>query len=849
MSGMSSGVSGRTRPGIRFDAVIPPLPEAMPRMDVAAFVGFAERGPLHCPVVIEDMVQFEQVFGVTPKLGWAANGERLTGYLAESVRAFFTQGGQRCWVVRVASSSATSNVFALPGLRRVTPLSGSCSFEQAYAQARCEGSWSDTLHVSTRLQVRPVMLDRVSVIAPGKDWEIRTSSDFVRPGDLVRIVNVARTQQAFFPIISFGRDAASHGFVLHAKDAVAFTKHTVNESNKQTWGWEVSEIGELSSWGEGRAAVVSIDMRVRDQQSADWRMENLGLTPLHPRYCGALPTDIEVHQGTTSAGVASIQSLTSRPFVESWFPLAGIANGDDGPDTSFLVPLEMEGNFGLESAANAQASSELERDGLASFDASLFMDTTLCDTRIADLMMIANDVRYSAPQPRPLQGMHAVLGWFGSTIQDEVTLIAVPDAVHSPWQGQPQPIRFSCAVENVLPQQGAAKPASFLCCNQIHAPIDLNAHMATPTGTMIRLAWSTNDAALADDDRVIEYQVQESATGDFSVVDMQWQTPGVALDIAVTSPGLRIFRVRAVSDSASSLWSDAIALRILEAAPGTTPSGAPGEAVREVHRALINLCAAQGELFPVLSLPGDITEKDAANYVQALSVSDGKQTGWGFDPEGRVGSYAAIYHPWLETRGATGIVLPLPPDGAVLGMFAARTRDRGAWVAPANRALLGVVAMHTVLPESRQASFWDAGINLVLSRPEGYTLLSEDTLSSVPELQPIHVRRLLILLRRMMLRMGEEFTFEPNDGALRDLVRQRCTSVLERMFRAGAFAGRSAAEAFQVSVDDADNTLASIDAGRLIVRVRIRPAQALRFITVRFTLGGGATGVIEEGAA
>lgn len=307
-----------------------------------------------------------------------------------------------------------------------------------------------------------------------------------------------------------------------------------------------------------------------------------------------------------------------------------------------------------------------------------------------------------------------------------------------------------------------------------------------------------------------------------------------------------------MSATQTSAWSPAIALNIREIGSGGEEGSVTGEVAREIQRALIKLCAAQGELFSVLSLPKTITEHEATNHVLSLSATSFDEASANsvyFDPEGRVGSYAAIYHPWIETRSASGSVLPLPADGAILGMIAARTRDRGAWIAPANRVLRSVVALHTTLPEARQALLVEAGINLVLHRPEGYILLSEDTLSNNADLRPIHVRRLLILLRRIMLRLGEEFTFETNNHALRALIRQRCNSMLERMFRAGAFAGRSAAEAFQVSVDDADNPPASIDAGRLIVRIRVRPAQALRFITIRFTLGGGASGVTEENAA
>jgi hypothetical protein len=43
----------RRLPGIRFEASAPPLDEVLPRMDIAAFVGFAASGPVHLPVAVE----------------------------------------------------------------------------------------------------------------------------------------------------------------------------------------------------------------------------------------------------------------------------------------------------------------------------------------------------------------------------------------------------------------------------------------------------------------------------------------------------------------------------------------------------------------------------------------------------------------------------------------------------------------------------------------------------------------------------------------------------------------------------------------------------------------------------
>src|SRR5437870_625666 len=62
------------------------------RTDIAGFVGIAARGPLHQPVQVESWTQFTSTFGAhIPQ-----------GYLAYAVQGFFANGGERCWVVRVA---------------------------------------------------------------------------------------------------------------------------------------------------------------------------------------------------------------------------------------------------------------------------------------------------------------------------------------------------------------------------------------------------------------------------------------------------------------------------------------------------------------------------------------------------------------------------------------------------------------------------------------------------------------------------------------------------------------------------------------------------------------------------
>src|ERR1044072_9009885 len=83
-------------PGVYIREVEVTPPPAV-RMDVAGFVGQAERGPLNYPQALTSWGQFRDIFG------------DFTGYsyLAYSVFGYFRNGGVRGYVVRVAHEDAT----------------------------------------------------------------------------------------------------------------------------------------------------------------------------------------------------------------------------------------------------------------------------------------------------------------------------------------------------------------------------------------------------------------------------------------------------------------------------------------------------------------------------------------------------------------------------------------------------------------------------------------------------------------------------------------------------------------------------------------------------------------------
>jgi len=86
-------------PGVYFEWLDQRGPAMAPlRTDIAGFVGIAMAGPLHIPVKIESFTQFVSIFG----------GHTPQGFLAYAVEGFFANGGQTCWIVRVADPDPKS---------------------------------------------------------------------------------------------------------------------------------------------------------------------------------------------------------------------------------------------------------------------------------------------------------------------------------------------------------------------------------------------------------------------------------------------------------------------------------------------------------------------------------------------------------------------------------------------------------------------------------------------------------------------------------------------------------------------------------------------------------------------
>ena len=250
------------------------------------------------------------------------------------------------------------------------------------------------------------------------------------------------------------------------------------------------------------------------------------------------------------------------------------------------------------------------------------------------------------------------------------------------------------------------------------------------------------------------------------------------------------------------------------------------------------MAAARGDMVAILSLPVSWFVADATAYPAQLGAA------LGFDPNTRILSYAAIYHPWLVVRDSTAplptSLLTVPPDGGACGVIASTTLSSGAWIAPAFKPLANVLDLQPTLPGNAFAAF-DAGqINLISQQPEGFLILGQDTqITTEADLVPLNVRRLMILLRRLALREGVRYVFENISPTFQRQVTRQFDGWMQQMLARGAFAGLSAADSYHVIANGSVNTQDLIDQGRFIVELQVAPSVPMRFLTVQLVQTGG----------
>ena len=954
-------------PGIYFETVAPPAPALLPRMDIPTFAGFLPSGPIGLPFVVEDSTRFQEIFGVDLTLAWDAQAHQiLLAQTPPSVRTYFRNGGRRCWVLRLANN-ALANAWVIPGLLQAdvhnnlsagwvqARSEGSWSDELTLNATLLErpllpGALNNSGPVPQVTGTNPG--DTVQLYYPAtQTWVYNTYSDprwfwfqLIQPADLISLAgsppaeppkSVAllgpgvNTQLPFQQLSAQGdellllvtRDTAmtvqpgswleisvgERTLLMQVEDidaaglipATGAAELATLTSTLAWWVLDADTAWTANAGSPVQATVVEFELWAMPEVAPTLRIADLGFAPDHPRFWDLLPTDATLYAPVVRPAPLPYAAL-SADIDHPRFPLAGSAS------TCIGLPLGMTTlpNTGFAQAASLPGATALNRDGLASFDRSLFIDPMLAGSNSTTLLADAFALQYQAQTPRQPSGLFALLSI------DEVSMIAVPDATLNGWTqtsvtnavlAPPDPLTVtepdangnyivswtavagasgylldsssdltfatSVSQQDVGAATSLAQQNSPACAEQLYyrasaygpagsGPWSVTGSVLIGTGDFFACNQLPLDAPLllgiAGPNRLLlewtpapggydGFTLQVAGDPQFASGSTLYQGAELGFQYWQT-PGLpAYFRVSTQLAGTSSPWSNTYTTTPVPLSPWTVNqlgADATPPLMLAVHSAMTTIAAARGDMVAILSLPVSWFVDDATAYPAQLAAAID------FDPNARMLSYAAIYHPWLVVRDSTA-PLPVslrtvPPDGGVCGVIANTTLSSGAWIAPAFKALTNVLDLQPALTSDAFTAFDAEQINLISQQPEGFLMMGQDTqIRTEADLVPLNVRRLLILIRRLALREGVRYVFENIAPKFQRQVTRQFDGWMQQLLARGAFAGLSAADSYRVIADGSVNTQDSIDQGRFIVELQVAPSVPMRFLTVQLLQSGG----------
>ncbi len=297
---------------------------------------------------------------------------------------------------------------------------------------------------------------------------------------------------------------------------------------------------------------------------------------------------------------------------------------------------------------------------------------------------------------------------------------------------------------------------------------------------------------------------------------------------------------------------------------GGVDHGAPANA--DYSNALIHLRDYRD--VSILLLPGKhwISGGDNAALEQAITHSEFMQNRMVLiDPPDPVGSarlqspadikalgaptspYTALYYPWMEVANPfydpdTAANLPktfrVPAGSFAAGLWARTDGKRGVWKAPAGleASVRGAVGPTLDIGADLQDNLNEFGVNCLRSIVGPTVIWGARTRATKtkPEFRYVSVRRTQSMIGESLYGALQAVVFEPNNHKLWSALRANVTAFMDTLYRAGAFQGEKASDAYYVQCGlGSTMTQADIDAGIVRVVVGFAALKPAEFVVVQ----------------
>lgn len=275
----------------------------------------------------------------------------------------------------------------------------------------------------------------------------------------------------------------------------------------------------------------------------------------------------------------------------------------------------------------------------------------------------------------------------------------------------------------------------------------------------------------------------------------------------------------------------------------------------------------KADIFNILCLPGDpastfdsatILEPAAAFCAQqrAMLIVD-PPSSWAKipldfgtitnnPPLGTPSPNAAVYYPNLQLTDETGAKFSAGPCGAVAGVWAATDNSRGVWKAPAGTAatITGITRFTAQVDNGESGTLNPVAVNGLRTMPAvGSVVWGARTTvgfdQSPNQWKYIPVRRVALYIEESLRRGTQWAVFEPNDEPLWSSLRLNVTTFMQGLFRQGAFAGTTAAQAYLVQCDASNNPPDLVAQGIVNILVGFAPLYPAEFVVINIQQQAG----------
>lgn len=763
---------------------------ATSRSAVTAFVGITERGPLHDPQTLRNYGDFLEVFG----------GAWDFGVLAESVNAFFLNGGEEACVVRVAR---------LPPI--ATPsVSDSCPVKEELAIATCKTRVLDANGLETL---------RIAARNPG-NWgnrlQARFQTDSGREMDLAHLTAPAAAGAEELEV-DFVYDFRVGGRLrlIHRINAFLKSVHEVVALDKTNRRLTLDPALPQDYPTGSTVSAAGFRLEVTDGTRREI-FDGLSMNPSHLRYFvaevngpAARPYLSLAREGhSLLVSVAQVLGADGLPrFKPDSTGALTFSGGGDGVAYATAILKDSSASPGLIVTARIKGR---EGNGIR-VKAEAFMG------------MISLPVPERPGAAKDQLVIDDIHGWaVGDTLTINHATVSETAKVAAVFADK-HVVVLAAPLVNDYPLGSGCSVAS-----RFNLFIECPASPET-TELFFNLSLSPGPRFCADlvngSSRLVCIAAKPEAAGplDGSVVLSGGTDPDeIPLQIYTGyNDGGALFK-------AGSEYPEHLGLAALESSPEVSLISVPDVGYRKdltpsdrafAQTQVLFHCQKMGERFALLDMPQQLTPAQALEWPAHFA-----------DP--KLARYGALYYPWIWV--ATGEQRRLlPPSGAVAGLIARTDRQYGVGRAPANLQFKGVVGTEHDLDASEQGELNLAGVNCIRKFEVGALRLGgARTLGKETNHLYVHNRRVVLFAIKAMTSGLRWAVFEPNDQNLRRRIKDSLEGFLGGMLASGLTAGTKPEEAFYVKVDDGLNSAETPDMGQVLAEVGIALSRPAEFLVI-----------------